>query len=105
MWKRAASNWFENRIILDFCQYGKLYRKRTCLATNSNFKPKPLCDPKICHACLNGKTHCITAQRGPGKNRCHKTDRCSLDEHHAYPEELCQDIYKHITKELVWEIL
>ena len=105
MWRRSASDWFENRIILDFCQYGKLYRKRTCLATNTNFKPKLLCDPKTCHACPNGKTHCMTAQRGPSKNTCYKTDRCSLDQLHAYPAELCKDIYKYISRELVWEVI
>ena len=99
MWRRAPADWFENRIKLDFCQYGKPYRKRTILATNSHFQPRALCDPKTCPACPDGKTHQMSAQRGPSKNKNIKTDKCSLDFLHAYPEELCSEIYKFISKD------
>ena len=105
MWKRPPAEWFEKRIILDFCQYGKPYRKRTCLATNSNFTPRKLCEPKSCPACPDGKTHKQSAQRGPCKNKNYRTDRCSLDELHAYPEELCREIYKFMSRELIWEVI
>ena len=37
LWKRLVSDPFRDRIVLDYCQYGAPYRKRTVLATNSSF--------------------------------------------------------------------
>ena len=106
IWRRRQAEYFNNnKVTLDFCQYGTPYRKRTTLATNTDFKPRPLCDPKYCPACPNGKSHDKSAQRGPSKGKNYKLDRCSLDELHAYPTDLCKDIYKYVSKELVWEIV
>ena len=105
IWRRRQAEYFTNKVTLDFCQYGTPYRKRTTLATNTDFKPRPLCDPKYCPACPNGKSHDKSAQRGPCKGKSYKLDRCSLDELHAYPTDLCKDIYKYVSKELVWEIV
>ena len=93
LWRRKVSEPFPHRVRLDFCQYGALYRKRTKLATNvRGYVPRPLCNPKTCHACVDGK-HTRTAQQGPGGGRAN--DRCSVDQLHAYPAELCVEIFEH----------
>ena len=97
LWKRKVSEPFPDRVRLDYCQYGKLYRKRTKLATNaSSYQPKSLCNPKICNSCINGK-HIKTAQRGPCKGKAN--DICTIDELHAYPRELCVEIFNHCQSE------
>ena len=102
LWGRRVSEPFSIRVVLDFCSYGTMYRKRTKLATNSNYNPRPLCDPKTCHACRDGK-HVKSAQKGPsGKNG--SLDVCTLDELHAYPKQLCQDICRHCTNNL-WQVI
>ena len=69
LWKRKISEPFPHRVRLDFCQYKKFYRKRTKLATNAlEYKPRALCNPKECHACVDGK-HIKTAQQGPGRGK------------------------------------
>ena len=103
LWKRECARQFANpHIILDYCSYGSPYRKRTRFATNSNYIPRPLCDPKICVSCPDGKTHAKTAQKGPSKgkvNDCYSTDAL-----HAYPEPLCQEIFEHC-QEVYWQVL
>ena len=102
LWRRRASEPFPHRVRLDFCQYGKPYRKRTKLATNAlDYVPRALCNPKTCHACVDGK-HIKTAQQGPGHGKAN--DRCSLDELHAYPEELCKEIFEHCCQR-IWTVL
>jgi hypothetical protein len=102
--KRDCAQEFKNpHIILDYCCYGCPYRKRTRLATNSNYIPRPLCDPKICVSCPDGKAHAKTAQKGPSKGK-DRTDCFSTDALHAYPEPLCQEIYAHC-QEVYWEVL
>jgi hypothetical protein len=86
--------WFKD---LDYCQYGKLYRKPTRIWTNcSHWQPRPRCCKKTCHAVVDGR-HKQTAQRRLGWNQ--KT--CALLEHdvptklselHALPEALCEEI-------------
>ena len=103
LWKRKVSEPFPYRVRLDFCQYGKPYRKRTKLATNAlDYVPRPLCNPKTCPSCVDGK-HIKSAQRGPCKTKGTQ-DRCSLDELHAYPEELCQEIFEHC-RARTWTLL
>jgi len=102
LWRRRISEPFPFYVRLDYCQYGKPYRKRTRFATNAyDYKPKPLCDPKTCKFCINGK-HIKTAQRGPSKGRDH--DICTLDELHAYPKELCNEIFDHCQKQQ-WHVI
>ena len=102
LWKRAVSQPFPYRVRLDFCQYGKPYRKRTKLATNAyDYVPRSLCDPKTCASCVDGK-HIKSAQRGPCKGKTE--DRCTLDELHAYPEELCKEIFEHCRQQQ-WTVL
>ena len=94
LWKRKVSEPFPYRVRLDFCQYGKPYRKRTKLATNAyDYVPRPLCNPKTCPSCVDGK-HIKSAQRGPSKGRGLE-DKCSLDELHQYPSTLCSEIFEH----------
>jgi len=91
LWKRPVADSFPHRVILDFCTYGKPYRKRTKLATNTEFEGRPLCDSRTCSSCIDGK-HIKSAQRGPCKGKDYKSDRCTLDELHGYPVELCEEI-------------
>jgi hypothetical protein len=92
LWKRFN---FPEYVRLDYCQYGAPYRKRTRIATNIQWIPKALCDPKICIQCVNGK-HKKTAQRGPSRNDSIRIvgDSCSLDYLHALPSELTDEILR-----------
>ena len=102
LWKRKVSTPFPHRVRLDFCQYKTFYRKRTKLATNAlEYKPRPLCDTKTCHACVDGK-HIKSAQQGPSAGR--PNDRCSIDELHAYPQELCAEIFEHCCQH-IWTLV
>ena len=102
LWKRKISEPFPHRVRLDFCQYKKFYRKRTKLATNAlEYKPRALCNPNTCHACVDGK-HIKTAQQGPGRGKAN--DRCSTDELHAYPQELCKEIFEHCCNH-IWTLV
>ena len=102
LWKRKISEPFPHRVRLDFCQFGKPFRKRTKLATNAlDYEPRALCNPKTCHACVDGK-HTKSAQRGPSNGKAN--DQCSLDELHAYPEELCMEIFEHCSSH-IWTVL
>ena len=92
LWRRAVAEPFPRVTALDYCQYGKPYRKRTKLATNTAYEGMPLCSPRTCASCVNGK-HIKSAQRGPSKGKDYQTDRCTLDELHSYPPLLCEEIY------------
>ena len=96
LWKRDVATPFPYRLRLDFCQYGKPYRKRTKIATNAyNYQPRALCNPKTCDSCIDG-IHVKSAQRGPCKGKFN--DVCSVDELHAYPKKLCLEILNHCQK-------
>jgi hypothetical protein len=102
LWKRKISEPFPHRVRLDFCQYGALFRKRTRLATNAlDYKPRALCNPKTCHACVDGK-HIKSAQQGPSNGK--HNDRCTLDQLHAYPGELCRELFEHCSSH-IWTVL
>jgi hypothetical protein len=90
LWKRFD---FPEYVRLDYCQYGASYRKRTRIATNSNWTPRKLCDPKTCVKCVDGK-HLQTAQRGPSRSGTIRmtNDICSLNTLHALPLELTDEI-------------
>ena len=72
---------------VDYCMYGALYRKRTRIWTNADWTPK-LCD----RSHLMGNRHPKTAQRG-GRGTWNVHDKCDLDELHALPAKLCEDIF------------
>ena len=79
LWRRSVSFPLNPRKTFDACQYGALWRKRTRIATNAlDWVPPPLCDPKHCHACDEGK-HQRTARRGPQKGGV--AESCTLDEY------------------------
>ena len=96
-------------VVLDYCQYGTLYRKRTRIAHSANlhWEPKSLCNPKTCHACPDGKTHLKCAQRGPNKKlagAARKFDVCTVDELHALPQGMTEEILK-ICESHNWEVI
>ncbi len=65
LWGREVASEFAPYVRLDYCQYGTAFRKRTRVASNAVWVPRPLCD-QACHACVDGR-HVLTAQRGPGQ--------------------------------------
>ena len=70
---------------VDYCMYGRLYRKRTRIWTNAAWQPK-LCDRS--HL-VDGK-HQAAAQRGKTKTYGHNFSR---DQLHKIPEALCKEIF------------
>ena len=90
LWSRAVENELYPRVKLDYCAYGAPYRKRTLIATNVLWTPRPLCDPRTCPSCIDGR-HVKSAQKGPDKNKG-AGDICSLDTLHALPRELTEEI-------------
>ena len=79
--------------IVDYCKYGKPYRKRTAIWTNTGWEPQqPLCK----HDCpaSNGSKHTASAQQAPSSN----TDsRYSRNELYSIPPALCEEIARIIT--------
>lgn len=93
----------DRRVVrLDYCMYGTKYRKRTRLMTNNPFRGT-LCD-KTCSGSRNGK-HVEVAQRGPytcwanGKRNSKRNH--TLDELHAYPPGMVDEVLKHVTRTLL----
>jgi hypothetical protein len=74
--------------VVDYCKYGKPYRKRTAIWTDTNWKPeRPLCK----HDCpvSSGSKHIARAQQGTSSS----TDvRYSRDELYSIPPALCDEI-------------
>ena len=105
LWKREVGKVFTNTVRLDYCQYGAPYRKRTRLATNATYTPRPLCVPATCPSTVDGK-HLKTAQQGkqsaPSQRRDGDTN--SLDQLHSYPAELVAEIFQVCSRH-VWHIL
>ena len=105
LWKREVGKVFTNTVRLDYCQFGAPYRKRTRLATNAKYTPRPLCDPATCPSTVDGK-HLKTAQQGkqsaPSQRRDGDTN--SLDQLHSYPAELVAEIFQVCSRH-VWHIL
>ena len=101
--------WFiESYIILDYCQYnGPGYRKRTRIAHSDNivYNPRPLCNPKTCQQCIDGK-HIKTAQRGKQSDPKQKRDgdTCSLDTLHGLPRDLTDEILAVCQKHM-WQVI
>jgi site-specific DNA-cytosine methylase len=93
LWKRDVAAPFQPQVRLSYCSYGAQYRKNTKVATNALWTPRPLCDPSTCPACVDGK-HQMTAQKGPTKGKDFKRDVCTLDQLHALPRELCEEVLR-----------
>ena len=78
--------------VVDYCKYGKPYRKRTAIWTNTDWKPRqPLCK----HDCpaSSGSRHTAPAQQVPSSN----TDvRYSRDELYSIPPTLCDEIADYV---------
>ena len=78
--------------VVDYCKYGKPYRKRTAIWTNTDRKPRqPLCK----HDCpaSSGSRHTASAQQVPSSN----TDvRYSRDELYSIPPALCDEIASYV---------
>ena len=78
--------------VVDYCKYGKPYRKRTAIWTNTDWEPRqPLCK----HDCLasSGSKHTARAQQAPSS----ATDvRYSRDELYSIPPALCDEIADYI---------
>ena len=74
--------------VVDYCKYGKPYRKRTAIWTNTEWEPEqPLCK----HDCpvSSGSRHTARAQQAPSS----ATDvRYSRDELYSIPPTLCDEI-------------
>jgi hypothetical protein len=85
-------------VVLDYCMYGALYRKRTRIWTNTAFVPKPLC-VLDCNAPKYGMNkHYFAAQRGGYRHTKNLiTKGFSLDILHALPHELCCAVYNFFT--------
>ena len=105
LWKRECAQEFKNpHIVLDYCCSGCPCRKRTRLAINSNYIPRPLCNPRVCVGCPDGQTHAVTAQRGPCRGKDKKADCFTVDQLHAYPEPLVQEIFDYIQSSS-WQVI
>ena len=80
--------------VVDYCKYGKPYRKRTAIWTNTCWEPdRPLCR----HDCpaSNGSKHTTSAQQVPSSN----TDtRYSRNELYSIPPALCEEIASYVDK-------
>ena len=81
--------------IVDYCKYGKPYRKRTSIWTDSGWVPqRPLCTHD-CPASL-GTRHTARAQRVPIGG----APRFSRDELYSIPAELCDEIAEYASGRL-----
>ena len=108
LWGRDMAKVLTSYIVVDYCQYnGPGYRKRTRIAYSGNvqWRPRPLCDPKTCLQCEDGR-HILMAQQGPWKKAGvrDRQDRCSLDMLHGLPRELADEILR-VCEAQRWEIL
>ena len=110
LWGRDVAKDLTNYVVLDYCSYGTLYRKRTRVAHSDNicWIPRPLCNPKTCHACPDGRRHLKSAQQGPGKTcitpEQKKFDSCTKDQLHALPRLLCEEILQ-VCLSHMWEVI
>ena len=79
--------------VVDYCKYGKPYRKRTSIWTNTGWQPKrPLCTHD-CEASVDGKRHANVAQRGAGGGGGSSVNGgFTLNDLYSIPEALCDEI-------------
>ncbi len=108
LWGREVAKELQNYVVLDYCQCnGPGYRKRTGIAHSENLHwiPRPLCNPKACYQCVNGR-RLKTAQQGKQSNPKQKRegDTCSLDTLHGLPRELCNELLQMCDRH-VWQLI
>ena len=86
---------------ISYCQYGYPYRKHTRIWTNSeHWKPRLKCSVATpCPIIKEGK-HPQSAQRGPCRGKG-KGDVCTLGQLYSIPPELCQELARAWTEEIV----
>ena len=79
--------------VVDYCKYGKPYRKRTSIWTNTGWQPKrPLC-AHDCEASVDGKRHANFAQRGAGGGGGSSVNGgYTLNDLYSIPPALCDEI-------------
>ena len=90
-------------LVIDYCKYGAPYRKRTAIWTETAWIPqRPLCRYDCAATCMsattNRKRHAETAQQG---NRKGSTVRHTVDQLHAIPEALCDEIAEFVNNSIV----
>jgi hypothetical protein len=88
-----------------YCVWGGYdYKKATRIWTNANEDWElPLCTRSCpCEISKDSGRHPLTAQRGPGriKGKLKENDRCTLDQLHSMPHELCLEIACEATRNL-----
>ena len=89
---RAVAKWLPFQVV-DYCKYGKPYRKRTAIWTNTRWEPEQLLCKHDCPA-SNGSRHTARAQQAPSS----ATDvRYSRDELYSIPPALCDEIADYAT--------
>ena len=108
LWGRDVAKELTNYVVLDYCAYhGPGYRKRTRISHSNNiiWNPRPLCNPKTCEQCVDGK-HIKTAQRGKQSDPKQKRDgdTCTLDQLHGLPRELTEEILT-VCQNHMWHLI
>ena len=108
-WENPASGLLKDREVVSgipwkdvtYCRYGFLYRKPTRIWTSSKlWQPRPMCTRgNPCEHMVDGR-HLMSAQRGPSKGKGPQ-DRCSLSQLFSMPPELCQELARAWTVEVV----
>ena len=99
------SRWFMRTLpvlgIIDYCQYGYHYRKRTRLwGCCPDLGLLPLCKKETCHAVVGGR-HLLSAQRGTSRGS--NADRAlTVSELYRIPYDLCRDISYAATRLMLW---
>ena len=90
------------QLIVDYCAYGSLYRKRTMFLTNVSWSFRRCAGVGQCPS-MAGTRHIKSAQRRPIRINGVLTvgDMCTLDELHALPEDLCSEIVRATVSSLV----
>ena len=86
---------------ISYCMYGYPYRKYTRVWTNSEeWQPRPKCSTLTpCPIIEEGK-HPQSAQRGPCRGKG-KGDVCTLGQLYSIPPQLCQELARAWTEEVV----
>ena len=84
---------------VSYCKFGYTYKKATRIwGTVEDWAPLPMCTrANPCEGSRVTGRHACTAQRGPGRvqGTLKPNDRCSLNQLHSMPPELCRAICDH----------
>ena len=86
---------------VSYCMYGYPYKKWTRIWTNSEkWQPRPKCCMVTPCPIIKERKHPQSAQRGPCRGKG-KGDVCTLAQLYSMPPELCQEIARAWTDEIV----